>query len=176
MRATLVLSLAATVAACASAAGDAPEGGTFSATWDGRDRGSGRLVASALYCPRDSTLEILAHSGDRGVGVALHLDSAAPGVGTFSLVHPETEFVPRPGATGAYRFLTIEALHPYVSRNGQVELTEVGPDWVSGTIEMTLTAQSGPDTVVVRGTFARVPMDSTRTPCGIAPRQPMEIP
>lgn len=162
-----------------AACGRAPTGpvpGQLSATWAGRDQGSGRLEASAILCARDSTLEIIAHQGDRGIGVALHLAAAAPAPGEFQLVHPETPFITRPAGTGAYRFLTVEALHPYVSRNGVVELTEVGPGWVTGTVQMTLSAESGPDTVVVRGTFSQVPVDSTVTPCGLAPPTPVEIP
>jgi len=108
--------------------------------------------------------------------MAIHLASATPGPGQFTFVHPETQFITRPSATGAYRFLTVEALHPYISRDGQVELTEVGPGWVSGSLVMTLSAQSGPDTVVVRGRFSQVPMDTTVTPCGLAPLTPLEIP
>lgn len=160
------------------ACGRAPTGtvpGELSAVWAGRDQGSGRLEASAILCPRDSTLQIIAHQDDRGIGVALHLAAAVPTPGEFQLVHPETPFITRPAGTGAYRFLTVEALHPYVSRDGQVELTEVGPGWVSGTVAMTLVAQSGADTVAIRGSFDRVPVDSTRTPCGLAPPRPVEI-
>lgn len=175
MRVNLSLPLLLLVGACGTGAGAAPAGGMLTATWEGRDRGSGRLEASALYCPRDSTLQILAHQGDRGIGVALHLAAAGPAVGSFAIVHPESESIPRPAATGAYRFLTVEALHPYVSRDGQVELTEVGPGGVSGTVAMTLVAQSGPDTVAIRGSFDRVAVDSTRTPCGLAPPRPVEV-
>lgn len=163
-------------AACSTpATGPAP--GELAASWSGRDQGSGRLAATAILCPRDSTLQIISHLGDRGIGVAIHLAAAAPAPGQFQMVHPETPFMTRPVATGAYRFLTVEALHPYVSRTGVVDLTELGPGWVSGTLQMTLSAESGPDTVVVRGSFHQVPMDSTVTPCGLAaPPIPIEMP
>ena len=175
MQLTLPLAIVLLAAACGAGGSASPEAGVLVATWSGQDTGSGRLEAQALLCPRDSTLQIVSHLGDRGIGVALHLASAVPDTGTFGFVHPETQFIVRPAATGAYRFLTVQALYPYVSRNGELNLTEVGPGWVSGSLEMTLVAQSGPDTVVVRGTFARLPLDSTRTPCGLAPPKPVEI-
>ena len=175
MRRIVPLGLVLAAMACGRGGTASPQPGLLQATWSGRDVGSGSLEATALYCPRDSTLQIVSHAGDRGIGVALHLASAVPDTGTFGFVHPETQFIVRPAATGAYRFLTIEALHPYVSRNGEFRLTEIGPDWISGSVEMTLVAQSGPDTVVVRGSFVQVPLDSSITPCGLAPPKPAEI-
>lgn len=153
----------------------APLPGHLVATWDGADRGGGRMTASATWCARDSILEFLAREGDRGVGVALHLASAAPAPGRFGFVHPETEAPPRPAATGAWRFMTDDALHAYVSRSGEMEVTEVGDSIMSGRLTLRLVARAGPDTILVQGSFADVPLAPARTPCGIAPRTPAEI-
>jgi hypothetical protein len=171
-RAAFVLS--ALLAAC-QAGEPIPSTGVLSASWTGREAGSAQMEASAILCPRDSTLQILAHVGDRGIGVALYLTGGAPATGTFPLVNPETEFMGRPGATGAFRFLTVEALHAHVSRDGEVELTDVGPTGVSGRVTMNTMSRDGPDSARVVGTFSRVPVDSTVAPCGVAPRTPVEV-
>lgn len=168
------LAIAAFTAACGPSAG-APEPGFFAAQWLGADQGAGRLAANATWCARDSILEILAREGDRGIGLAVHMPTASPDTGRFVLVHPESDAVPRPGASAGWRFLAIDALHAFVSRNGELELTEVGDGTLSGRLTVLLVARSGPDTVSVQGTFHQVPIETAPTPCGLAPRTPVEV-
>lgn len=170
----LLIALIGLVVACGPSAG-APEPGYLVARWVGADQGSGRMVANATWCARDSTVEFLAREGDRGVGVAVHLAAASPDTGRFLFVHPESDAVPRPGATAGWRFLAIDALHAFVSRNGELVVTAVGDGTLSGQLTLLLTARSGPDTVSVRGTFDRVPLEPAPTPCGLAPRTPAEV-
>lgn len=152
-----------------------PGNGQLLARWSGQDNGTGPLVAQAAYCARDSVLELLAHAGDRGVGLAFHLAQGGIQPGQFTVLHPETVEMPRPAAAGAWRFLGIDQVHAFVSRNGEAELTAVDAEGISGRVTMTLVARFGPDTVVVSGSFRAVPVDSSLAPCGLVPRTPAEI-
>lgn len=170
-----LLAVLLVVAAGCQRASSAPQAGQLVATWDGVERGTGRMTANATWCARDSILEFLARTGDRGVGVALHLAAASPAPGRFDFVHPEQETVSRPAATGAWRFVTTDALYAFVSRSGEIELTEVADGRMSGRLTLSLVARSGPDTILVQGRFLQVPIDSASSPCGAAPRTPAEV-
>ena len=159
---------------CRSSAGR-PDAGQLTAEWSGAATGSARLAASATWCARDSILEILARAGDTGVGIAVHYRGTEPITGSFGLINPAQDVARRPAATGALRFTTPDALHAYLTRGGEVEITAVDEARVTGRMTLQLSSRVGVDTLVLVGSFRDVPVDSARTPCGLAPRTPSEV-
>ncbi len=168
-----VLCLALSIG-CRSPAGE-PAAGQLTAEWAGAATGSARLTASATWCARDSILEILAHGGDTGVGIAVHYGGAGPIAGSFGLIHPAQGVAQRPVATGALRFTTPDALHASLTRSGEVEITAVDESRVTGRMTFQLAARVGADTLRLVGSFRDVPVDSARTPCGVAAPVPAEV-
>ena len=168
-----VLCLAFSVG-CRSLSGG-PDAGQLTAEWAGAATGAARLTASATWCARDSILEILAREGDTGVGIAVHYGGTGPVTGSFGLSHPAQDMARRPAATGALRFTTPEALHAYLTRSGEVEITAVDEARVTGRMTFRLSSRIGADTLVLVGSFRDVPVDSARTPCGLAPPTPSEV-
>jgi hypothetical protein len=159
---------------CRSSSGR-PDVGQLAAEWAGADTGSVRLTASAAWCARDSILEILARQGDYGVGIAVYYDGSRPVTGSFSLSHPAQDMARRPAASGALRFTTPDALHAYLTRSGEVEITAVDEAQVTGRMTFRLTSRIGADTLLLVGSFREVPVDSARTPCGLAAPTPAEV-
>lgn len=168
-----LLFLACSVGCRSSSSG--PDAGQLTAEWAGADTGSVRLTASAAWCARDSILEILAREGDTGVGIAVYYDGTGPVPGSFGLGHPAQDVARRPSASGALRFTTPDALHAYLTRSGEVEITAVDEARVTGRMTFRLTSRVGPDTLLLVGSFREVPVDSARTPCGLAPPTPAEV-
>lgn len=153
-----------------------PGAGELLVSWQGVERGSDRMPATATLCARDSTVELLASRDDRGVGLALHLTAAAPAPGRIPVLNPNLDVLPRPAATGAYRYLSPESLRGFVSRDGEVELAEAGPAGLTGRFTLRLVALAGPDTLVLTGSFRAVPLVEAALPCGQASPTPVEIP
>jgi len=150
--------------------------GQMTATWVGADRGTDRMEAQATLCARDSIIEIFGYRADRGTGVAIHLASATPSPGRFVMLNPNLETIPRPAATGAFRTLVPEGVKGFVTRDGELELTEVVAEGVSGRFTLRMVALSGSDTVALTGAFHRVRVDPAPTPCGRAARTRLEMP
>ncbi|MDP9144913.1 MAG: hypothetical protein M3N43_09520 [Actinomycetota bacterium] len=159
---------------CRSSAGE-PDVGQLTAEWAGAATGSVRLTATATWCAGDAILEILAREGDTGVGMAVHYGGSGPITGSFGLIHPAQGVAQRPAATGALRFTTTDALHAYLTRSGEVEITAVDQARVTGRMTFRLASRVGSDTLFLVGSFRDVPVDSARTPCGLAPPTPAEV-
>lgn len=169
----LLLALVALAACTRSAAG--PVAGELVASWSGSDRGNDRMPAQASLCATDSLVELLAYRDDRAVGLAFHLAGAEPTPAQFAVVNPQLDEIPRPAATGAFRIVPPQGLQGFVSRDGSVDLAEVGPEGLSGRFTLRMVALSGTDTVAMSGTFRGVRLDPAPTPCGRAPRAPVEL-
>jgi len=172
---TALLLIVVALGACGPKADVLPPG-QMTVTWAGVDRGTDRMEARASLCATDSIVEVFGYRADRGVGLAIHLSSATPLPGRLVMLNPNLEAIPRPAVTGAFRFLAVEGVKGFVSREGELELTEVGPEGLSGQFTMRLVALSGPDTLALSGAFHRVRLDPATTPCGVAARTRLEMP
>ncbi len=168
-----VLVLAFTLA-CRS--GPAPDGtqtggrGRIEATWTD-SAGTTRFAVPAVgrWCVSDSLLEITAARRDSAIGIVLLAgDSslARLAAGTYSVM-PANVFIPwRPRALAALQLAGTEAVRQYQSGTGQVEVTGVGPEGISGRFELRLVASPGTDSVIVTGEFHRVTGIAAPPPCG----------
>lgn len=166
----LHLFLFALLLAACNRAPEGPRPGEMITSWDGAFRGTIRMEAQATLCAQDSILELFGYRADIGAGLAIHADSAAPRVGTLAVLSPLLEVIPRPAATGAFRILTTDALATFTSRSGSVEVTESGPEGISGRFALGLAASSGTDTLAVRAVFHRVRIAPAFVPCGSGSR------
>jgi len=175
MRHLPILALAVVMAACGRQAAG-PGAGELVLSWQGVEQGRDRMPARATLCARDSTVELLASRGDRGVGMALHLAGGQPVPGRVPVLNPNLDSLPRPSATGAYRYLSTESLRGFVSRDGEVEMHESGPSGLTGRFTLRLVALAGPDTLVLSGAFHQVPLAEAPLPCGQVSRTPVEVP
>ena len=169
MRWHFLLAAVAVLSGC-NRAPAGPRPGEMITSWDGVYRGTIRMEAQATFCARDSVVEIFGYRADTGAGLALYIDSTAPRVGLLAVLSPLLGALPRPVATGAFRILVPDALRSFTSRGGSVEITEAGPEGVSGQFLLQLVASSGADTLAVRGVFHRVTLAPADTPCGSVPR------
>lgn len=167
-RRTLFLALLA--AGCRSGgAATRPADGGIAVEWSGTARGALAAPAQALWCARDTLLEITAVRNDTAVGLALiPRDSLATGSYSVFSARVFTPF--RPQANVALRWLAQTDLKGYESASGSVVVTEAGPAGVSGRIEAVLRLPTGGDSIRLTGGFSRLAVGKALDACGRANR------
>ncbi|MFN0177884.1 MAG: hypothetical protein ACKVZ0_03725 [Gemmatimonadales bacterium] len=163
----LTLAALAGLAACRASPGPDAVGPSSQLTveWKGAVNRTFTAPAEGRWCARDRLLEIVASQADTGVGLALAmLDSLRPGQ------HPVvSSAVPvdwRPMALAAVRWVNDTAVRGFEGNSGGVVVTTVGPDGVSGTIDLRLKHHNTPDTIRMTGRFSSVPVGPSDTLCG----------
>jgi hypothetical protein len=155
--------------ACRPSANAPPAVGEMAARWTGSAEGAFRAPASALWCVRDTLLELFAVRNDTAVGfVLLPKDSLAAGV--YSIFSAQTFIAFRPQATAAARWLDQVELKGFEGTSGVVTLSEAGATGVSGSFEVSLRRSGAADTLMIKGSFAGVPVGRAIEACGRANR------
>jgi hypothetical protein len=144
-------------------------GGSLRVQWEGSSRGRFEAPATALWCSRDTLLEILALRHDTAVGIALIAkDSLVPG--HYSVFSAEV-FTPfRPQANLALRWVTPVELVGYESRSGRVTVSATGSPGVSGQFEALLQRHTGGDSIRLSGDFRGLRVGPAIPACGRANR------
>lgn len=167
MRIVWCLALAAAASGCArQSSPDSPDPGELVAIWEGREPGRMRVAAEALYCARDSVIELLAFDNDRAVALAFYLDGEAITTGEVPVMPPAGDSLRRPSVAGAFRAMQRDILGGYQAREGQVEIVHVGTDLLTGRYSLLLTERSTMDPLPLRGAFREVPVRPAAEPCG----------
>ena len=129
-------------AACGSGASVAIE-------WTGSDTGRAVLPATARRCGA-GPVEILAMSGDTGVGLTIH-GPVPLQRGSFPILHPDQAASAPPAAALAARWLDSVEIAGYRGLEGNLELTGAAPltgsftaraeRWGGGSGEVTVTGR-----------------------------------
>jgi hypothetical protein len=144
--------------------------GILHASWTDSSRTADwRGAALASWCARDTMLELIGVRNDSSVGIALFLpDTLAPQ--SFP-VFQSGVFAPwRPQATAALRLFVGGEIVGYESTWGQVALTGVSAEGLSGTLDLRVrrTQGEGSDSLHLTGGFERVPLQPADSSCGRA--------
>ncbi len=155
--------------ACRSGATSPPSGGELAAQWTGSAQSAFRAPATALWCARDTLLELLAVRNDTAVGFAL-LPKDTLAAGVYSIFASQVFIAFRPQANAAMRWLDQIELKGFEGASGVVTLSETGALGVSGTFEVALRRTGNPDTLTLTGSFVRVPVGKAIEACGRAHR------
>ena len=155
--------------ACRPSADAPPAGGELAARWAGSAQGAFRAPATALWCVRDTLLELFAVRNDTAVGFAL-LPKDTLAAGVYSIFSVQTFIAFRPQANAAARWLDQVELKGFEGASGVVTLSESGASGVSGRFEVSLRRSGAPDTLALTGSFARVPVGRAIEACGRANR------
>ncbi len=156
-------------AACRSGAASPPSGGELAVQWTGSAEGDFRAPATALWCARDTLLELLAVRNDTAVGFAL-LPKDTLAAGVYSIFASQVFIAFRPQANAAVRWLDQLELKGFEGASGVVRLSEAGATGVSGAFEVALRRTGNPDTLKLSGRFVRVPVGKAIEACGRANR------
>jgi len=141
----------------------------LAAQWAGSAQGAFRAPATALWCARDTLLELLAVRNDTAVGFAI-IPKDTLGGGVYPIFSSKVFVAFRPQANAAVRWLDQIELQGFEGASGKVTLSKTGASGVSGTFEVTLRRTDKPDTLTLRGSFARVPVGTAIEWCGRANR------
>jgi hypothetical protein len=139
--------------------------GTVDLEWTGSTKG--HFIASAVgqWCKADSMLEVTAIRGDTGVAIALVTeDTLKPG--QHPIVLPSVPVKWRPLARTAIRWIGKAELEGFEGSGGNVHVTELGRNTVSGRVDARLRAGNRRDTLRLIGTFTRIPIRANPSPCG----------
>ncbi len=139
--------------------------GELSVQWRGGRTGSAVLPAQIAWCPitRVGTLEAI--SNDTGVIMTLlELDSLSSG--SRHVVSNEIRVQsPRPSALAAIRWVSDSGqLEGFRSVSGTVDMRTANA-LASGSFEIRMRAQRGPDTLVMRGDFVGLPITAGAVGC-----------
>jgi hypothetical protein len=161
----IAISGAAWLAACG--APRVPEPG-LTVEWTGSHGGRFATPATAHWCPRDSVLEIVAARGDTAVGLAVWAADTVPAAIVHPVFAPELNDTRRPQAAAAVRWFGGTLIYGFEAVSGSVALTRAGRDTVSGTLTVRLRQTGGQDTLLVSGTFTRLPVAPAAELCGRA--------
>ena len=142
----------------------------MAARWTGSTQGAFRAPVTALWCARDTLLELIAVRNDTAIGFALFpKDSLRAGI--YSIFSAKVVVAFRPQANAAARWLDQVELKGFEGTSGKVTVSGTGATGVSGTFEVGLRRTESPDTLVLSGSFARVPIGKAIDACGRANRQ-----
>jgi hypothetical protein len=138
---------------------------TVDVTWSGIEKGHFSAPATGEWCPTDSLLEITAIRNDTALGVALVAqDTLRPG--QHPVVLPGVVVKWRPLARAALRWIGAAENKGFEATGGNVHVTDVRGNTVSGRIDVRMAAGVQRDTLRLVGTFTRVPMHPGSTACG----------
>ena len=165
----LICLLMLPAAACRSGAGSPPSDGELGSRWAGGSPGQFRAPATALWCARDTLLELLAVRNDTAVGFAL-LPKDTLAAGVYSIFASQVFIAFRPQANAAVRWLDQTELKGFEGASGVVTLSESGAAGVSGAFEVALHRTGTPDSLKLTGSFVRVPVGKAIEACGRANR------
>jgi len=139
--------------------------GEIAVEWSGRYRGRAVLPATLNWCPGTRLGILQGISTDTGVSIVVY-ETEALTRGRHAVVSPTLlPAVPRPSATAAIRWARDSAvLVGFRSVSGVVQLQLVGTT-VSGTLDALMQVPASSDTLVVKGSFDRVPVTTTAIGC-----------
>jgi hypothetical protein len=166
MRSFILLSAVAALAGACRPSANSVKEGELSVEWRGSHRGRFVALATATLCPETGLVELLAVTGDSGVGLVLFpADSGRLAAATFPVFVGSDANEPRPGANAAIRWFTGADLAVFEGQAGQVTLVAPGAT-LSGTIKVRMHAVSGTDTLQATGRFDGVPVTRSGAGCG----------
>lgn len=139
--------------------------GEIALEWRGQYRGRAILPAALNWCPGTRLGILQGISTDTGVSIVVY-ETEALTAGRHAIVSPTLlPAVPRPSATAAIRWARDSAvLVGFRSVSGMVQLQLVGTT-VSGTLDARMQAPASTDTLVIKGSFDRVPVTATAIGC-----------
>jgi len=165
-----LLFLACLGAACSSAGAGK---GEIRVAWQLPDRqGEFVLAADATLCRETGMVELLAASGDTGVGIALFpADSATVVPGAYPVFDGGTVLQePRPGANLALRWFDRLTLEAFQALNGEV-LIDAGNAVLSGSFDVESEGIERSDSIRVSGRFSGVPLRELAVGCGVTSKR-----
>ncbi|MEO8294733.1 MAG: hypothetical protein ABI613_04385 [Gemmatimonadota bacterium] len=129
---------------------DSTQSGNIQISWTGADTGTLTLPARAEWCAPDRVLEVIAASGDTGVGLAIFpADSLAPGL---LPVRPPTDTTSRPRSGVALRWFGETLVTGFYSLSGSTTVATVKP--IAGKFQTTLKSVVDGTQLNVTGTFS----------------------
>ncbi len=142
-----------------------PSAGDIAYTWRGKFVGQAAVPATLNWCPGSRQGLLQGISADTGIVIVLH-EASSLTAGQRAVVSPEAQpGLPRPRATAAVRWMRDSAtIVGFRSTGGVVELENVGQT-ATGTFDIRLQVPGGTDTLVVRGSFDRIPVTATAVGC-----------
>ena len=143
----------------------ASQGSTVDLHWAGATKGGFAAPAEAEWCPTDSLVELSAIRGDTAFGIALVAKDTIR-VGQHPIVLPSVVVDWRPLARVAFRWPTTGENKGYEANGGNVHVTDVAGNAVSGQLDVRMAAGNPRDTIRLTGTFTRVPLKPGLLPCG----------
>jgi hypothetical protein len=139
--------------------------GELTVVWSGSQAGAARLPGTIAWCPvsRSATLEAI--SADTGVMISL-FETDTLSAEIHPVVAPELrDQAPRPGAVVGLRWVEdTVAIRGYQSVTGLVHFTAVGAT-ASGEFDVRMRSPVGSDTLVLRGSFHRLPVVASAVGC-----------
>ncbi len=118
-------------------------------SWTGSDTGAFSGPATAIWCVRDTALEVSAAAGDTGIAFAL-LPADSVVTGSYAVGMP-LAMRARPGARVALRWLGVNMIDGYYGVSGEVVLDSGAA--LQGRVEATMRDVNTGTEVTVRGRF-----------------------
>ena len=147
-----------------------PLTGVVEVKWSGAAEGRFIAPGDGQWCRRDTLLELTAIRGDTGIGLAL-VEKDTIKVGQHPVVAPSVSVDWRPLARGALRWLGPADVRGFEATGGNVHITELAANTISGRIDVRMSTLNNRDTLRVVGTFTKVPMRPDSAACGRVDRR-----
>ena len=135
--------------------------------WTGSDTGRFSATAEARWCARDTLLEVVAARNDTAIGLSLIAQDSLR-TGGYPVLPTDSHTPWRPQAGAAIRWLDSTDLRHFGGARGQVTVTGGGSRRASGTLDLTLRASSGQDSLHLTGSFSGVAIAPASPLCGRA--------
>lgn len=138
-------------------ADSASSSGQLAVEWAGVNAQTFSAPAEARWCRRDTLLEVVAARSDTGVGLVFTFQDSLR-VGQHPVASSAVGANWRPAGLAALRWVNDTAVRGFEANQGSLEITSVGPEGISGTVDVRLKHLDTSDTVRLRGRFDGVPV------------------
>ena len=166
------------IAALAAMAACNPEGGraTLTARWVvAAESASITMPATVTWCPDPGRFDLRAFEGDTALGVAVYPEGTTSVAGSYPVLAPGGPVQIRPAAAVALRWMDKAAIQGWWGDSGAVSFTSGPLGGISGSGQLRLVSNLGPDSVTPLEFTFRGLRVKTDTLCD-APRLPVGIP
>jgi hypothetical protein len=159
---------AATAAILSASCGPGGAGsGEMEVAWTKPTPGRFRAPAKAIWCAEDHRLELMAASGDTGLGLVLYPGGALQ-ADLYPVMNPILDTVVRPGAAVAFRWFSETQVRGLQADSGDVGLARAHPP-LAGSFTIRLRPVEGTDTFRFTGRFSGLSPEPCPSPIPAPP-------
>jgi hypothetical protein len=160
---------------CSADAGQMGSGARLAVQWSGSEASSFHAPASAEWCDSLNLLEILAMSGDTGIGIAIYPREGIASGSYPVRPPPEADSVPPSSAIGL-RWFSQSSVRGFQSDSGNLALTLGSDGTLSGRFNAAAHAVSGKGAIRLTGSFDGLRQRPATRGCSTAAAPPTPPP